>query len=260
MTYESDYAALDRPELVQFVFYPRKFATEPPRGASDHVVPVADAVSISCRFYAHRLDSPTILFFHGNGEVVSDYDYIAPMYHGIGANLFVADYRGYGASTGSPSFSTMVADSHRIFEAFLEVLRQGRYSGPVFVKGRSLGSVSAIELAAAHPDRMHGLIVESGFASTPRLMARLGFPAERLGIRDFGFPNLTKIRTVTVPTLIIHGEYDSIIPLEEGKDLYENVATERKRLVIIPNADHNDILVRDTALYFGALQEFVSGR
>jgi len=120
-----------------------------------------------------------------------------------------------------------------------------------------LGSISAIELAVSYGDDVDGLIVESGFASTSRLMQRLGFPAQALGIKDFGFPNLTKIKSVTSPTLIMHGEYDSLIPLEEALDLYEHVPAESRRLVIIPGADHNDIMVRDIDLYFGAIEELV---
>ena len=260
MALSADYSALDRPELLQFVFYPRKDFTGPPPGATDHLIPVEEDVSISCRFYVHGFKSPSILFFHGNGEVVGDHDFIAPMYHRRGINLFVADYRGYGSSGGTPTFSSMVADAHRIFEGFREVLRQDGYSGKVFLMGRSLGSVSAIELASCYGEKIEGLIIESGFASTIRLMTRLGFPAEFLGIKDSGFPNLSKIRTVTLPTLILHGEYDSMIPLAEAKDLLENVATQEKRLVIIRDADHNDIIIRDMDLYFGAIEEFVFGR
>lgn len=260
MTLSGDYAALDRPELVQFVFYPRKDFTGPPPGATDHLIPVDKDVAISCRFYVRGFKSPSILFFHGNGEVVGDHDFIAPMYHRRGINLFVADYRGYGSSGGTPTFSSMVADAHRIFDGFQEVLRQDGYSGKVFLMGRSLGSVSAIELASCYGDKIEGLIIESGFASTIRLMTRLGFPAEFLGISDPGFPNLSKIRTVTLPTLILHGEFDSMIPLAEAKDLLDNVATQEKRLVIIRDADHNDIVIRDMDLYFGAIEEFVFAR
>lgn len=255
---QDDYSALDRPELLQFVFYPRKDITAAPPGATDHLIRVDEGVAVSCRFYARHADLPTVLFFHGNGEVVSDYDFIAPMYHRRGTNLFVADYRGYGASSGAPTFSSMVADAHRIFEGFREVLRRGGYRSRIFLMGRSLGSVSAIELASRYGGSIAGLIIESGFASTVRLMTRLGFPQEYLGIKDFGFPNLSKIRTVTLPTLILHGEYDSLIPLAEAEDLFANVATAQKRLVIIPEAEHNDIIVRDMGLYFGAIEEFVS--
>jgi alpha-beta hydrolase superfamily lysophospholipase len=273
MSHQSDYSALDRPELLQFVFYPRKDSTIPPPNATDHLIPVEKGVSISCRFYVHHSnpslgrivdrDSPSILYFRGNGEVVSDYDYIAPLYNQLGVNLFVADYRGYGSSGGVPTFTNMVADAHPIFKGFWEILQEGGYSGKVFLMGRSLGSVSAIELASHYGEKIEGLILESGFASTVRstrlfeLMTRLGFPKEFLGIKDFGFPNLTKIRTVTLPTLIIHAEFDSLIPLTEARDLFENVATKEKRLVIIPGADHNTIMMVGMEPYFKAIEEFV---
>jgi hypothetical protein len=202
-------------------------------------------------------DHPTILYFHGNGEVVADHDYLAPLYNERGINLFVADYRGYGASTGSPKFSSMVEDAHPIFDAFLGVLSDGGFSGRVFVMGRSLGSVSAIELASNYPDQISGLIIESGFASTVRLMTRLGFPRERLGIKDPGFPNLTKIRTIIMPTLIIHGERDSLIPFEEGRDLYNNAGAQSKRILVIPDGDHNTLLMEGMAEYFKAIEELV---
>jgi pimeloyl-ACP methyl ester carboxylesterase len=253
-----DYTALDRPELVRFVFYPRGDFTDPPPNAVDHFVTVDAGVAVSCRFYVHDRESPTILFFHGNGEVVSDYDYVAPIYGSqAGASLFVADYRGYGASGGSPTFSGMVADAHRVFEDFLAIRREDGHSGGVFVMGRSLGSVSAIELASRYQDSIDGLIVESGFASTVRLMTRLGYPRDLLAIQDLGFPNLSRIRTVTLPTLIIHAECDSLIPLEEGQDLFANVPAREKRLVVIPEADHNDIMMADMPAYFGAIRDFV---
>jgi len=259
MSEQSDYRAFDRPELLQFVFFPRKDFSSPLPGSYDYRIPVDSGVSISCRFYVHGYKSPSILYFHGNGEVVSDYDFVAQLYRGRSINIFVADYRGYGASDGSPTFSSMVADSHPIFQGFLKVLEEDAYSDRVFLMGRSLGSVSAIELAAAYPDKVAGLIIESGFASTVRLMTRLGFPQDLLGIKDFGFPNRSKIEKVALPTLLIHGEYDSLIPLTEAQDLYEHSPAGNKRLVVIPQADHNDIMIRDMDLYFGAIQEFVFG-
>ncbi len=257
MSQPTDYSALDRPELLQFVFYPRKDFTVPPPNSTDHLIPVEKDVSISCRFYVHHRDAPSVLYFHGNGEVVSDHDYIAPLYNRLGVNLFVADYRGSGASGGTPTFSNMVADAYHIFKGFWEILQEGGYGGRVFLMGRSLGSVSAIELASHYGEKIKGLILESGFASTVRLMTRLGFPKEFLGIKDAEFPNLAKIRAITLPTLIIHAEFDSLIPLTEARDLFENVATKEKRLVIIPGADHNDLMVLGIEPYFEAIEEFI---
>jgi len=85
----------------------------------------------------------------------------------------------------------------------------------------------------------------------------LGFSRSLLDIKDAAFPNLTGIRTITLPTLILHGEYDSLIPSTEGKALFHNAATKDKRLLIIPGADHNDILWVGMERYLEAIREFV---
>ena len=257
MSYQSDYSDLDRPELLQFVFYPRKWFTVAPPNSTDYLIPVEKDISISCRFYFCRQSSPSILLFHGNGEVACDYDDIAPIYNQLGINLFVADYRGYGLSGGTPTFTNTISDAHAIFKGFQDIRRQGDYHGDVFAMGRSLGSVSAIELASHYPSEMKGLIIESGVASVIKLMSHLGFPMEFLGITDLDFPNLSKVRTITLPTLIIHAEFDSLIPPTEARDLFDNVAAKDKRLVIIPGADHNDIFVSGIQPYFKAISEFV---
>jgi len=257
MSQQAGYSALDRPEILQFIFYLRRDFTKTPSNASDHFIPVDKDVSISCRFYIHGQSSPSLLFFHGNGEVVSDYDYIAPMYNQMGINLFVADYRGYGASQGRPTFSNMVSDAPIIFEAFSDILKQGHYTKNILVMGRSLGSISAIEIAYRYQEQMKGLIIESGFASIIKLLSHLGFPTEHVGFKDVDFPNLAKIRTVTVPTLIIHGEYDSLIPSSEGETLFHNAAAQDKRIIIIPQANHNDIMWVGMERYLEAIKKLI---
>ena len=68
---------------------------------------------VSCRFYKGNAEWPWILFFHGNGEVVSDYDEISPFYFKRKINLVVADYRGYGKSGGTPTITDMLSDAHQ---------------------------------------------------------------------------------------------------------------------------------------------------
>ncbi|MBI2831716.1 MAG: alpha/beta hydrolase [Chloroflexi bacterium] len=254
-----EYLKLDRPDIIRFIFYPRQDFGEAPSGSTDYSIPVDKGISIGCRFYVHSKHSPSILFFHGNGEVVTDYDYTAPLYNEAGINLFVADYRGYGSSGGTPSFTGMVRDAHCIFRAFVDVLQREHYSGGTFVMGRSLGSMSAIELASVYQSQLKGLIVESGFASVVRLLRHLGLPAEFLGLSEVTFPNATKMRTISLPTLIIHGDYDTIIPVSEGIELFENAVAKDKHLVIIKGAGHNDIMMVGLEEYFGAIKEFVSG-
>jgi len=259
MSQHIDYSPLDQPHILGFVFYPRPDWTPPPPGASDHSVPVEDGISVSCRFHPSSESAPSILFFHGNGEVVYDYDGIAPFYNREGINLFVADYRGYGQSGGTPSFSNTVADAHIIFKYFRDTLRSSGYSGPLFVMGRSLGSLSAVELASSYPQEMRGLILESGFASAGRLLGYLSYAFRFPHLDEFEKASLERIRSITMPVLIIHGEYDEIIPYEQAEVFYQNIGSEDKRLLTIAGAGHNDILLVGMEQYFSAIKEFVFG-
>jgi len=253
--------ALDRPEILQFIFYPRRDFSEKSGVANVTVcsIPVDEAVSISCRFYFGSEKYPNILFFHGNGEIASDYDDIGSIYNQIGLNLFVADYRGYGMSGGKPTLTSMIKDAHPIFEGFKQVLKEKDFSGPLFIMGRSLGSVSALELAYHYQSQLSGLIVESGFANIFNLFEYLGFPAKAVGLTGAETPTgLQLIRKISIPTLVMHGENDQIVPLEEARVLHDNVAAADKRLLIIPGVDHNTIFLRGMEQYLQELKNFVS--
>jgi alpha-beta hydrolase superfamily lysophospholipase len=258
MSDKIDYSLLDQPYILSFVFYPREDYSSPPRNAVDYSVPVEKNVSIVCRFYPLNKESPSILYFHGNGEVVSDYDEIAILYNRIGINLFVADYRGYGQSGGTPSFSNTVADAHVIFEYFRDTMKASSYTGPLFVMGRSLGSLSAVELAVSHTKELKGLIIESGFASAGKLLMYLGTLVSFPRLEEFEKANLDKIRSITMPVLIIHGEWDELIPFEQAEVFYQNAGSTDKKLLPIPQAGHNDIMLVGMEQYFKAIKEFVS--
>jgi len=249
----------DHPEIIYRLFFPRReFMKEPnPLKAINHSVNVEDSVAIMCRFYPASNASPTILYFHGNGETVSDYDYVAPLYQERGLNLFVTDYRGYGMSEGSPSSRSMIYDAHPIFHGCIDFLRDMNVSGNLFVMGRSLGSAPAIEVAYHYQQQLRGLIIESGFASARNQLMRLGMSHLFRDVDDpVGFGNHLKIKDITMPTLIIHGEVDEIIPVTEGKELYDLSGSQKKSLLYIPDAGHNDILVLGLETYMGAIEKF----
>ncbi len=252
-----DYSLLDDPRLLQFVFFPRPDWAPPPAGAGDHYVPVEQDVSVFCRFYPVSQTARTILYFHGNGEVVCDHDWLAPLYNEIGVNLFVADYRGYGPSGGQPTFSNTAADAHRIFRYFETMLQSGDYSGPVYVMGRSLGSQSAMELAANYPARIKGLILESGFLQNGRLLGYLGLPIELPYLAEFERASIEHIGRITMPVLIIHGERDALIPHIEAETIFDYIGSRDKKLVTIEGAGHNDIMLIGMERYFESIREFI---
>lgn len=253
----ADFAQIDNSPLLRFLFYPRGDFTPCPKGAFDFFVEVEKNVSIHCRFYQKTLDWPAILYFHGNGEVISDHDEIAPWYYRIKANLIVADYRGYGKSTGYPNFSNLIKDAHQIFQAINGKLEQQNTVAGLWIMGRSMGSISALELAAHYPEKIKGMIIESGFASVSRLIRHLGLPAKGLDLDPIEKERIELIRRIKTPALIIHGEYDNLIPLREAQDLFALLGSPSKELVIIPNADHNNILFTNLDLYFNSIRHFI---
>ena len=260
MSDQPDYSLLDQPQILQFIFYPRGDWAPPPPGASDHSVAVDEGVSISCRFYPASAGSPCILYFHGNGEVACDYDGIAPLYNLEDISLFVADYRGYGRSGGWPTFADMSADAHPIFNLFANTVRSLGHSGPLFLMGRSLGTHSALELASHYSEHLSGLIVESGSANMARLLRFLSTPVDPDRLKKLEEAVTAKVRSITLPLLILHGEWDTLIPPSHAYYLFENVGSEVKRLVIVPGAGHNDIMLVGMEQYFSAIREFVFQR
>jgi len=263
-----DYSVLDRPEVIMFLFHPRPgppgstFQAAAPENPmvlpKDILIPVKDDVAIGARFHMAEKSGASILFFHGNGEIVADYDELGPIYNQMGANFLAVDYRGYGRSTGKPTVTAMMRDCHVIFEFVQNWLRQNNYPGPVILMGRSLGSASVLELAAACGDSIDGLIVESGFAFAAPLLQLLGIDLEAIGFKEEkGFRNIAKIRKFDKPTLIIHAEFDHIIPFSDGEALYNACPSAEKALLKIPGANHNDIFMRGLTEYLAAVKNIV---
>jgi len=259
------FTILDQPAVLRVMFYPRRSWPGMTLLSSVHDgrVEVESGVSVGYSLHLAEPQSPLVLCFHGNGEIVRDYDGIAPLYIGLGISLLVADYRGYGWSDGFPTASSLVYDASLVFEALGQMLEEVGSKVPqrVFVMGRSLGSAAAIEVARHHQEAIAGLIIESGFAHTLRLLARLGVVLGDLDEEQDVFANLSKIGQINLPTLVIHGQADMLIPASEGIALYDGsaAADDEKRLVIIPGAGHNDLLALGAVTYFEAIRDFVLG-
>jgi fermentation-respiration switch protein FrsA (DUF1100 family) len=240
----------DDPGFNETLFFPRPDPSPAPPGARDLFVDVEDA-----RVHVRRHDADdadlSLLFFHGNGEIVSDYDALAERYAGLGAELVAAEYRGYGKSTGSPSLAVLLGDAGAVLERLRD---QGLLRERLVVMGRSLGSVPAVELASSATG-VAGLIVESGFAEPAGLLERRGIPVDVLtDEEDRLFNNRAKMTRVGCPTLVLHGAMDMLIPPMEGAALHEACAAEVKRLVVLDGVGHNDILWGAAERYFSEIE------
>ena len=255
-----DYSLLDQPAISKFLFHPRPEFGQSESATDDSLImiPVDANIHIGARFHLTENSGVNILFFHGNGEIVADYDDFGQIINQMGINFLAVDYRGYGCSAGHPTVTAMMRDCHKIFDFVTEWLANNEYSGPLVLMGRSLGSASVLELASHYRDQIDGLIVESGFANSVPLLQLLGVNTIKIGFEEhMGFQNAAKITKFNKPTLIIHAEQDHIIPFTEGAILFERCAAADKTLLKIPNANHNNIFMHGLQDYLAALSKFV---
>jgi uncharacterized protein len=250
----ADFSLIDR-----LIFHPRPdFTASPPGGGEDHLFVVEPGVEVGARFFLSEPKNPDLLFFHGNGEIASDYDDLGPCFNRWGISLLVADYRGYGRSGGAPSVGTLLPDALAVFDQVQAWRTEQARTGPFLVMGRSLGSAPAIEIASQRGVEICALILDSAFAYSLPLLELLGIPVGSWGIReDEGFRNLEKIASVSKPTLLIAGSRDELIPPSESETLLQHSGAHRKELVLVPGAGHNDIFARCGEGYFDLLARFL---
>jgi pimeloyl-ACP methyl ester carboxylesterase len=251
-----DYSLLDRPEILMNLFHPRpEFGrTVSVSDDKDIMIPVEAEIAVGARFHMTDKSACNILFFHGNGEIVADYDEFGQILNQLGVNFLAVDYRGYGRSNGQPTVTAMMRDCHMIYDCVKKWRDKNDYAGPLVLMGRSLGSASVLELALHYADGIDGLIIESGFADAGPLLALLGVAIAEIGFEEAkGFRNIDKIHTFDKPTLIIHAERDHIIPFSDGEALFEACPATDKTLLKISDANHNDILMHGLKDYMAAV-------
>lgn len=256
-----NYSKLDRPEVLSHIFYPRQQGRSSlAENSCDFDCTVEENIVLGCRFHAASQEAPTIIYFHGNAEIVSDYDEIARKYTAFGINLLVTTYRGFGWSTGSPTVSTMLSDTDIILQKALGWLEEKGFTGSVFVMGRSLGSASAIDLTERHQGTtVRGLIVESGFGDTLPLTQNLGITTDGTDITEADcFRNCEKIAYIKIPTLILHGSADTMIPARNAEKLQAWSGARSKQFLIIPGATHNTMITTGGDLYFQTIKNFIN--
>ena len=252
---------IDNPSVSNIVFYPRKTKIPEKLESNTRVLKfdISDNISIGGFFFGTKTENPTILLFHGNGEIASDYQYISDLFLECNVNLAVVDFRGYGFSSGEPYFTSLISDAIPIYDALKHWLVEMNFLDSLFVQGRSLGSICAAEIGAHNPSMLKGVIFESGFASIFNMMTNLFRVRSPYVTPDSlkEYSNDTRVQKFKVPTLLIHGTSDWIIPCSESQLLYQNLPNSvEKKLVLINEAGHNNILSFKHD-YFKPLSDFV---
>jgi fermentation-respiration switch protein FrsA (DUF1100 family) len=187
------------------------------------------------------LRAPGILLcFHGNADLAAwQVDWARLVERHSRFAVFLAEYRGYMALGGKPTYATTKLDSRAAYDHLRIALGIDRSRIAYF--GHSLGSAVATELAEIHPPA--ALILQSPFSSA-RAMARLIVtPPVILAWRAISRVHFDTRRTVSeleAPVSVAHGRRDRIVPFRMGLEVYEAAKT-KGRLLVVEEAGHNDV-------------------
>jgi pimeloyl-ACP methyl ester carboxylesterase len=252
---------IDNPVVSNIVFFPRK--TPVPKSLPANVkilkLSIVKNIIIGGIFCINDATYPTILLFHGNGELALDYLHFTNFFFDCKVNLAVVDFRGYGFSTGEPYYTSLLTDALPVYGAVKDWLINHDFNVSIFVEGRSLGSACASEIGAKNPSGLKGVIFESGFASVFNMMTRLfRVSSPELTPKLVSqYSNDIRLQNFTKPVLIIHGTSDWIIPISEAELIYNNLPNSvDKTLIKVQGAGHNDIF-NYTIEFSHAMMDFI---
>lgn len=242
---------LDHPLVSERYFFPRKEGLQDPCW-----VELADC-RLACWRSPPRPGAVTLLYFHGNGELVSDYlPAMAEALLALDVELVLVEYRGYGLSTGTPSLCAMLDDGVEVMRALaLDPRRTVAF-------GRSVGSIYAIHTVSRLP-RMAGLVIESGIADPyERVLMRtsaeeLGVAPERLQAEARRWlDHQAKLGCFQGPTLVMHTRFDGLVEVDNAVRLHR-WAPEPKELLLFERGTHNSIFAWNQRAYLDKLAEFI---
>lgn len=248
-----DRAILDHRLIGDRYFFPMD---APPTAGTVHV-PI-EAGTLSCWRSAPPGERPVLVHFHGNGELVHHWQQgpLADAVEAAGWSLFLAEYRGYGTSSGQPRLLSMLDDTPAILAA------TGVTPERIVVFGRSVGSIFAIDWLRRYPQTA-GLVLESGIFDVHERLALRVRPQE-VGARDAThfkqvcdarFDHRATLAFYTAPSLILHAEQDDLVDISHAERSAR--AAQNPTFIRFARGDHNSILAANQDAYQAALTKYL---
>ena len=244
--------------INSLLYFPSRAIVETPEQAGLDFRELAIATDDGERLHGWWIGTRTeslghLLLCHGNAGNVGDRVLHADLLTGAGFDVLLFDYRGYGRSSGRPSEEGSYRDARAALACLLEQPMVD--AARVFHLGESLGGAVAVNLALEHPPA--GLVLLSAFTSV-RQLARLHYPFLPASLIPDAYPTVRRIRDLRAPLLVLHGDRDDIVPLSQGRALFE-AAPGPKRIHVFPGAGHNDLLSLAGAEFGQVIASWASG-
>ena len=226
--------------LERFIFVPEKlpgdFDYRLPKNAQELFIDTSDGETINAILFKAPSAKGVVVYFHGNAGSLSSWQFVSDDIVPLGYDILIIDYRGYGKSTGNISEKGLYLDAEASFDRLKSL---GYEEGRIVVYGRSLGTGVAFNLVGER--KAGGLIIESPFTNMPDLVSAF-FPIPLPGfIISIKFENMEKAPKVAIPTLVLHGDSDELIPFSQGRRIFEALKVKEKTMAVIKGGGHNDL-------------------
>ncbi len=241
----------------RFIFFPSVYPSgnyEDARiipGLEDCWFTTEDGVKLHGWFAPADTPIATLVISHGNAGNISHRIPVIKALQEMGFNVFMFDYRGYGRSEGSPNEQGVYRDGRAAFDYVAK--RRDVDSSSIILFGTSLGGAVAVDVALHRSAA--ALILETTFSSA-KDVARVSYPFLPVQfVLRTKFGSIEKIRKISIPSLFLHGDHDSIIPISLGRKLFE-AANEPKKFHVVAGADHNDIFWIGGKTYLEQIRNF----
>lgn len=240
----------------RMAFFPWTGVQETPASAGlayvDLKIPTADGETLHGWWMEHPAPRAQVIYWHGNGGNLSLWLHVLAEMRKRGFSVMAVDYRGYGASTGSPSEKGLYRDAEAATKYFIDHLRKP--GSPAVFWGRSLGcAVASYAASKTSPD---ALVLESPFPDVRSLFAGNPVMLALSLFSTYRFATTRHLESYRGPLLVVHGDADSIIPFRAGRQVFERAPTPLKTFAVLTGADHNDVHAGHPA-YWTAVDTFL---
>ncbi len=217
----------------------------------DVTIPTSDHERLHGWFISTANSRGVVLFFHGNAGNISHRLDSIKIFHELGFDTLIIDYRGYGQSTGKASEKGTYLDAEAAWD-FL-VKKRGISSDRIIVFGRSLGAAVAAWLGSQHTPA--AVILESSFSSGVDMARQLyPFLPARL-ITRLKYPVADYASRLNCPVLVVHSRQDEIIPYAMGQAIFAAVKQQKYFLELM--GDHNNGFLISRKDYVAGLNAFI---
>ena len=233
-----------------------------------------DGLTLRGRYYEHSPDAPIEIMMHGyHGSLERDLSGGIFRALNVGHSVLLFNHRGSGDSDGNTlTFGINESKDCRRWIDF--VLNEINKDAKIILSGVSMGGATAMITSGYEdlPDNVVGIIADCGYTSAKeiiklvikqmKLPPDLLYPFVKLGGLIFGkfdideFSPIEQVKKSKVPTIFVHGDTDTLVPIEMSHRNYEACTAPKKRMYTVEGAEHGLAYIIAGDGYLDELHDF----